>query len=70
MNKLTIRQQYKMAALTGVLANGKGSVGEIIHNANFIGDIADVMIKEDEEHQKAKAQKRLTKYKTILTKDK
>jgi len=48
----TIRQQYKMAILTGVCALGRGSFTEMLTMGGPIGDVADAMIAEDKEHEK------------------
>lgn len=53
---MTVRQVYKAAALTGVLAHGPGKQPDLTPEqdadvfAYWFGIIADAMIKEDEEH--------------------
>ena len=49
---MTIRQYYKAAALTGLINDALVTEMTLLYIAKSIGEIADAMIAEDEEHGK------------------
>jgi hypothetical protein len=52
MEGITVRQYYKAAALTGLLANwGSPDLADYVHGAEVL---ADLMLAEDEAHGKGK----------------
>lgn len=48
---MTMRQYYKAAALTGLLATRATAGWATLKLATYAGEVADAMIAEDEEHR-------------------